>query len=233
MPARHLRQYNFFMGFLPLKKFLNPEYLQKGKIICGIDEVGRGPWAGPLLAAAIIFTKDIRIHGCADSKKLTAEQREKILKKLEKIAYYGIGLASVEEIDEHGLTRATTLAYLRALQELEQKQHHHPDFIVIDGRDQHQLPYPSKSIIKGDEKLKIIACASIIAKVKRDAIMKKLARKYPQYGFNQHKGYGTRMHQQALVKHGPCALHRKSFMPIRTAGLRLLTKKFAIEKARL
>lgn len=227
------------MGFLPLKKFVDAQYLLPGKNVCGIDEVGRGPWAGPLVAAALMFKKDVKIHGCADSKKLSADQREKILKKLEKIAVYGVGIATVEEIDGFGLTKATTMAYERALLQLEQKCSNdknikmcsivhesgkepprelsyvlRPDFLLIDGRDKHQLRYPTKSVIKGDEKIKVIACASIVAKVARDNIMRNLAVKYPQYGFEEHKGYGTERHQQALEKYGVCEIHRKSFEPI-------------------
>lgn len=216
------------MGFLSIKKFVEPQYLEEGKIICGLDEVGRGPWAGPLVAAALIFPKEVKIQGCADSKKLTAQQREKIYKKLQKVSWFGVGIVSVEEVDELGLIKATNLAFVRALEELELKRKTasekskdvdsnplRPDFLLIDGRDKLTLPHPFKTIIKGDEKIKIIACASIIAKVTRDAMMRSLGLKYPQYGFEDHKGYGTKMHQRALAKHGVCEIHRKSFEPVR------------------
>lgn len=226
-----------------------------GKIVCGLDEVGRGPWAGPLVACALVLKKDVAVRGARDSKQLNARQREKIFKKLQQVALYGVGVVSVEEIDKMGLIAANNLAFNRALKELKnaprgcadnfnvgnsrdgvgEKQMTRssrpvsslvksgttpgtgvvPDFLLVDGRDRLSLPYPHKTIIRGDSKIKIIACASIIAKVVRDRMMVELAQKYPDYGFDEHKGYGTERHQNALRKFGACAIHRRSFLPVR------------------
>jgi len=196
------------MPFLPLHKLI-PEHVNPLKV-CGIDEVGRGPWAGPLVACALMFRKDIRLHKLKDSKHLTEDRRNNFFRILEKKSWYGIGVVEVTEIDKMGLIKATNLAFVRALEQMKQR----PEFLVIDGRDRLNLPYPFKTIIKGDEKVKIIACASIMAKVFRDRLMEKLSKKYPKYGFESHKGYGTREHQRALNKHGACAIHRKSFAPV-------------------
>ncbi len=191
------------------------QFIPTQGIICGIDEVGRGPWAGPLVACALVFKRK-RVFGLKevkDSKKLTEKKREKFFAIIKKNAVYGIGMAEVEEIDTFGLTKATNLAFTRALEELPLA--FKPDFLLIDGREKWKLPYPSRSIIKGDEKIKIIACASIMAKVTRDRIMRKLALQYTKYGFERHKGYGTSRHARALKKHGICPIHRRSFRPIR------------------
>lgn len=200
------------MGFLSLQKFVNKKHQQ----ICGLDEVGRGSWAGPLVSCALIFKKHIAIKGCADSKKLTALKRQKIFKILQNISFYGVGIVKPKEVDKLGIITATNLSFTRALKNLLEKEKNiKPDFLLIDGKDKLILPYRHKTIIKGDEKLKIIACASIIAKVIRDHMMQDYAQKYPHYGFERHKGYGTPFHLQALEKYGICALHRKSFKPIR------------------
>ncbi len=199
------------MVFLPLKKFIGAEV----KAVCGLDEVGRGPWAGPLVACALMLKKDIRFKGLKDSKKMSARKREQIFKILQKNAVYGLGKATVGEIDSYGLTRATNMAFNRALKEYSAKKGSiKPEILLVDGRDRLKLPITHKTIIKGDEKLKIIACASIVAKVTRDAMMRKLALKWLHYGFERHKGYGTARHQAALEKYGPCPLHRKSFAPV-------------------
>ena len=194
------------MAFLSLKKFV-PAHC---KVVCGIDEVGRGPWAGPLVACALVLKKNIAIKGLKDSKQLMPERREEIFKILQRSAHYGLGIVEVEEIDAFGLIKATNLAFIRALENLPTR----PDFLLVDGRDKLNLPHPFITIIKGDEKLKPIACASIIAKVTRDRMMLDLHKKYPQYAFDEHKGYGTRKHQHALRNHGICPLHRKSFKPV-------------------
>ena len=200
------------MVFLPLKKFVG----DTRRTICGLDEVGRGPWAGPLVACALILNKDIRFKGLKDSKKMPAPSREKIFKVLQKKAFYGLGVVSVEEVDSLGITKANNLAFNRALHDLTTKKGSiKPEYLVIDGRDRLDLPYPHKTIIKGDEKVKIIACASIVAKVTRDGMMRNLAVRWPQYGFERHKGYGTAGHMRALAKYGPCPLHRRSFSPVK------------------
>lgn len=177
-----------------------------------MDEVGRGPWAGPLVACALIFKKTTtnNLKGLKDSKKLTVARRERFFKVIARQAVYGIGIAQVWEIDKLGLVRAINLVFKRAISQLPIK----PDFLLVDGMDKLKLPYPFCTIIKGDEKIKIIACASIIAKVARDRIMREEALRYPQYGFEYHKGYGTRRHAGAIKQYGICALHRRSFKPI-------------------
>jgi len=214
------------MGFLLLKKILKenlPKEIDPATaVVCGMDEVGRGPWAGPVVACGLILHKDPRIKGLKDSKQLSAQRREQIYEKLKRCAHIGIGKAEAEEIDDLGLTKATRLAFKRALEELTSQTGKTeqltkalvPDILLIDGRDKLNLPILAKSIIKGDEKVKVIACASIVAKVERDRIMCKAANKYPEYGFSIHKGYGTARHQKALAKYGVCDIHRKSFKPI-------------------
>jgi len=204
------------MVFRPIKNYLqgkaDPE---KGAVICGLDEVGRGPLAGPLVACALILTGEVRFKGLKDSKKMTAAAREKIAKILQKKAVYGLGEVKPRELDRLGMTAANNLAFNRALKDMEGKKGAlRPDFLVVDGRDRLKLPYPHTTVIKGDEKIKVIACASIVAKVARDRMMIQMAEKYPHYGFELHKGYGTEMHMKALKKHGPCRIHRKSFAPV-------------------
>lgn len=194
------------MPFLSLKKIVSNPLAE----ICGLDEAGRGPWAGPLVAGAVMFKQDIRLKGLKDSKQLTKAEREKFYDILIAKTFYGIGVVEAWEIDQLGLIEATNLAFLRALEQLPQK----PSYIVVDGRDKLKFPWPFTSIIKGDEKVKIIACASILAKVTRDRLMEKLADQYPQYGFAEHKGYGTKFHQKALQEYGPCDIHRKSYKPL-------------------
>ncbi|MEZ4087144.1 MAG: ribonuclease HII [Candidatus Gracilibacteria bacterium] len=200
------------MAFLSLKKLLETD---QPPFVWGLDEAGRGPWAGPVVACALMFLEDVRIHGIKDSKQLNKEQREKIYKKLADKTVFGVGRAEHHEIDTFGLTKATNMAYQRAVEALlEKKKSKEPELMLIDGRDKFQLPFRYHSIIKGDAKVKIIACASIIAKVERDKIMEEYAKKFPEYGFEYHKGYGTKRHQQALKQHGTCEIHRTSYAPI-------------------
>jgi ribonuclease HII len=204
------------MVFLPLKKFIGSAVASDdGAVVCGLDEVGRGPWAGPLVACALILKRDVRFKGLKDSKKMTAAAREKIRRILEKKSWYGLGRVEPREIDALGIIAANNLAFNRALEDLK-KRHGpvKPAILLVDGRDRLKLPFPHLTVIKGDEKIKVIACASIVAKVERDALMVGLAGKYPQYGFDLHKGYGTAMHQKALKKYGPCEIHRQSFAPV-------------------
>jgi ribonuclease HII len=187
----------------------------KEPVVCGIDEVGRGPWAGPLIACALVLHKNPRIRGLKDSKKLTREKREKAYKKLQKCAYYGLGVFTHDEIDSQGLAKAAKEVFTRAYDDLIKKYPSlKPDIILIDGRDKVLFPITHRSIIKGDENIKVIACASIIAKVERDKLMRDFACEFPQYGFEKHKGYGTALHQEAIKKHGFCEIHRKSYKPI-------------------
>lgn len=184
-------------------------------IICGLDEVGRGCWAGPLFTCALVLKKDIRHKLLRDSKLLNPAQREKMYKFLMPRAYIGIGIAEVEEIDTLGLTQATNLAFQRALDQLTTLYPHIiPHYLLIDGKDKLNFSFPFRTVIDGDEKIKEIASAAIMAKVTRDRYMIKLSQQYPEYGFEYHKGYGTLRHQQALRTHGLTDIHRKRFKPV-------------------
>lgn len=179
-------------------------------IVIGMDEAGRGSWAGPVVAAAVILPKNLRLPGLDDSKKLTAQQREVLFPKIQSACVHGIGIASQAEVDEKGLLQATFLAFSRALEQIKGAADH----IFIDGRDAFHFPLPHTSVIKGDGIYRCIAAASILAKVARDHLMIELAKAHPAYGFELHKGYGTEHHQRALKAHGPCELHRKSYKPL-------------------
>ena len=209
------------MVFIPLKKLLPADLVDRAGIneldVCGLDEVGRGPWAGPIVACALMFKRPshaLRLPGLKDSKKLSALKRQEFFEYLERESFYGIGITNPHEVDGLGLIKANNLAFTRAIAQLASKHGRKPKFILVDGRDRLSLPHPWKTFIKGDEKIKIIACASIMAKVIRDRIMDDLAREFPAYGFASHKGYGTQAHQQALKQHGACPAHRKSFAPV-------------------
>lgn len=180
------------------------------EIIAGLDEAGRGPWAGPVVAAAVILPPRIRLPNLNDSKKLTEAQRETLYTKITQRADWGVGWATHQEIDHFGLIRATNKAFRRALNQLSAS----PDHLLIDGRDRFQLPYSYTSIIKGDEKIRCISAASVIAKVTRDRMMTDYAQIYPEYHFEQHKGYGTHLHQLMLQAHGITPIHRLSYRPI-------------------
>jgi len=199
------------MKFYSLSKFIDTRPLPE--IIAGCDEAGRGPWAGPVVAAAVIFPSRIKLPGVNDSKKLSEAKREELFELITKKCIYGIGIISHKTIDEEGLSRATYLAHLTAVLQLKQR----PDHIIIDGRDNFKFPIPHTSVVKGDGKLRVIAAASIIAKVSRDRIMKEMSKKYPEYKFELHKGYGTQLHQDMIKKHGISSIHRKSFRPISEA----------------
>lgn len=189
--------------------------------ICGIDEVGKGPLAGPVVACAVIIDKNFIMESAdifekiRDSKKLSPKQREKwhkILTENEKIRY-GIGLISEKLIDRINILKATKLAMLEAVRKMKIL----PDFILIDGNfTLEQLDLNQKAVPKGDAKIISIAAASIIAKVTRDRLMIAYHKKYPNYSFDRHKGYGTKLHFEALKKHGPCPIHRRSFEPVKS-----------------
>ncbi len=178
----------------------------------GVDEAGRGPWAGPVVAACVILKKDIPVLGeIKDSKQLTPKKREELYEIIKSNSIYGIGVASSREIDKFGIVKATELAIKRSIEHMPEK----PTFLLIDGRDKFDLPIKYNLIIHGDQKVKLISAASILAKVWRDRYMQLVADIYPQYGFERHKGYGTREHLEALKKFGPCEIHRFSFKPIK------------------
>ena len=178
-------------------------------VICGVDEAGRGPLAGPVCAAAVILPQGELIPGLNDSKKLTDKKRRELFPIIkEKSIAYGIAFATEAEIDELNILQATFLAMKRAIAQLEGKA----DFALIDGNRETEFGIPCLTVIKGDSRSANIAAASVLAKVTRDLYMEELAEKYPQYGFEIHKGYGTKAHYAALTEHGMCDAHRRSFL---------------------
>ena len=177
--------------------------------VCGVDEAGRGPLAGPVCAAAVILPQGLVIAGLNDSKKLTEKKREALFDVIcEKAIAYGIAFATVEEIEERNILGATYLAMNRAIAMLDPK----PALALIDGNRNAGIEVPSRTVVKGDSNCASIAAASILAKVTRDRLMLELAEKYPQYGFEKHKGYGTAAHYAALREYGPSEVHRMSFL---------------------
>ena len=177
--------------------------------VCGVDEAGRGPLAGPVCAAAVILPAGLVIEGVNDSKKLSEKKREELFPVIcEKALAYGIGWADEREIDEINILQATCRAMKRAVESLPLTA----DYALIDGNRMPPLAIPGTTIVKGDALSMSIAAASILAKVSRDRVMVQFSREYPQYGFEQHKGYGTAAHVQALREYGPCPLHRQSFL---------------------
>lgn len=182
------------------------------KIEAGIDEAGRGPLAGPVIAAAVILNPEKPILGLADSKTLSEKRRESLFEEIKCNALsFAIGRAEVFEIDEINILQATLLAMQRAVNAL----HLIPETILVDGRDQPNWHYPTQTIIQGDMKIACISAASIIAKVSRDREMLLWDEKFPAYGFAKHKGYGTKAHLAAIHEFGPCEIHRRSFAPVR------------------
>ena len=179
------------------------------ELICGVDEAGRGPLAGPVCAAAVILPKGLVIPGLNDSKKLSDKRRRELFPIIQQEAVsFGIAFASQEEIDEINILQATFLAMRRAMEQLNPQ----PEFALIDGNRETDFGVPCKTVIKGDSLSANIAAASVLAKVTRDNWMMEAAEKYPGYGFEIHKGYGTKAHYAALEKLGPCAIHRRTFL---------------------
>lgn len=179
--------------------------------IAGVDEVGRGPLAGPVVTCAVVLPQDFPVLGIKDSKKLSHQQRVQLVSEIEEHAVaIGYGIRTAEEIDCMNILQATKQAMLEALNQLEVS----PDFILVDA-EHLDTPIPQRSLIKGDDNSYSIACASILAKEKRDDLMKEYANIYPEFGFDQHVGYGTKAHLQALEKYGPTPIHRKSFAPVK------------------
>ena len=195
---------------IKLKEIENDLYSKGMNYICGIDEAGRGPLAGPVVVASVIMPKDSMIEGVNDSKKISESKREQIYEKIiEEAISYGVGIIDQKEIDEINILNATKKGLTTSLKELKVR----PDIILVDaltGIDTLQIPY--QSIIKGDAKAYSISAASIIAKVTRDRIMRQWDEIYPQYGFAKHKGYGTAAHIAAIKEYGICPLHRLSFV---------------------
>ena len=177
--------------------------------ICGVDEAGRGPLAGPVCAAAVILPPHLEIPGLNDSKKLSDKRRRELFPIIKEQAIaYGIGLASHEEIDEINILQATFLAMQRAIDQLEGKA----EFAIIDGNREKDFGLPVMTVVKGDSRSASIAAASILAKVTRDDILEEMAKQYPEYGFEIHKGYGTKAHYEALRTYGPSPIHRMTFL---------------------
>ena len=193
------------------KKLKKKKYLR----VAGLDEAGRGPIAGPVVAAAVIISHyppaDLPWQEIKDSKKLSSKKREELCKILTNHPQikWGIGKVSEKMIDKINILQATKLAMLKAIKKL------NPDFLLLDGNFKINSNIPQRSIIQGDNKVFSIAAASIIAKVQRDAMMKKFHQKYPEYGFDKHKGYLTTYHRAMFRKHGACKIHRQSFRPVK------------------
>lgn len=181
-------------------------------MICGVDEAGRGPLAGPVCAAAVILDPGRPIGGLTDSKKLSARQRERLAARIrEQSLAWSVAFATVEEIDQFNILKATLLAMARAVAGLALR----PAEVLIDGNHCPDLPMPARAIVRGDATVAEISAASILAKTARDAEMLVLHERYPEYGFDRHMGYGTAMHLEALRRFGPVPAHRRSFSPVR------------------
>lgn len=182
------------------------------KCVAGGDEAGRGPWAGPVYAAFVVLPENKRIDGLDDSKKLSRNARRELFEKIKAEAVtWGIGIATPEEIDRINILEATRLAFFRAFEQLKPA----PDYVLLDFIKLPWLKLPHQAFAKGESVSASVAAASILAKEARDLYMEEIAIQFPQYGFDRHMGYGTKQHQEALVKLGPCAIHRRSFKPIK------------------
>jgi ribonuclease HII len=188
--------------------------MQQGfRLIAGVDEVGRGPLAGPVVAAAVIMPHDCAVRGVTDSKALTRDQRDVAAAEIQRIAVcWSVGVVSAAEIDALNILRATHEAMRRALAALSQA----PDFAVVDGLPVPGLPVPSEAVVKGDSLCYSVAAASILAKVHRDALMVELDGRYPGYGFARNMGYASAEHREAIRTRGPCPEHRRSFEPVKS-----------------
>ena len=186
-------------------KYRNEGY----KTICGVDEAGRGPLAGPVVASVVVFNKNTKIEGINDSKKLSEAKREELFDIIKEQALdYGIGIVNNDDIDKYNILNATYMAMKKALNCLKQK----PDYLLVDATTIPGIDIPQNPIIKGDFKSISIAAASILAKVTRDSIMYQYDEIFPEYGFKSHKGYGTKEHYEAIEKYGITRIHRKSFL---------------------
>lgn len=195
---------------------MEQEFKKRGfNLIAGVDEAGRGPLAGPVVAAAVILPADFKLSGVKDSKKLTPLKRKKLNEQIKKCALaWRVEVVDVSFIDKHNILRAALLAMQNCVLNLAIK----PDCVLVDGNQTiPQIKAPQFAIVKGDQKCKSISCASILAKVYRDEIMLTLHEKYPQYDFAQNKGYGSKSHLNALKRHGATDIHRKSYAPVKLA----------------
>lgn len=197
------------MSVIDMWEIENSFYAEGYELICGVDEAGRGPLAGPVCAAAVILPRGCEIAGLTDSKKLTDKRRRELYPVIqEKAIAYGIGFATEEEIDEINILQATFLAMRRAVSQLDRV----PGLILVDGNRDPHLEAPVKTVVKGDSLSANIAAASVLAKVTRDDWMLEIAQQYPQYGFAVHKGYGTKAHYAALEQYGASPVHRRTFL---------------------
>lgn len=202
------------MPLLTYERAFWPHY----PLIGGVDEAGMGAWAGPVVAAAVIFARDVAIPGVDDSKKIPPQKREKLFDVIRQSCLsYGIGVVDAAVIDEINILQASKQAMLIAINQLKPR----PDHLFIDGRNKLPIDIPQTPIIDGDAKSHSIAAASILAKVTRDSLMIELARSYPGFGFERHKGYGTERHRLALADLGLLPVHRKSYEPIRKLCLKV------------
>jgi ribonuclease HII len=197
----------------PTFELESAEHQLGSRPIAGVDEAGRGPWAGPVVAAAVILNPDCIPANIDDSKVLDEDSRAYLYKRIMKVAIVAVGIADVDRIDRDNILGATLWAMAEAVAQLTDT----PKLVLIDGNRAPRLPMLARAIVKGDAKCLSIAAASIIAKVTRDRLMMELARDYPGYGFERHKGYGTPEHQAAITKLGISALHRRSFKPVQLA----------------
>ena len=197
-----------------LKRFEQNLYDEGNKLICGIDEAGRGPLAGPVVVGAVVMKPDSKLEWVNDSKKVTEKRREILYDRIiEESLAWGVGIVSWDEIDDLNILNATKKGLTIALKQVVDKLQAKPDIVLVDAlREIDTLGIPYQSIIKGDATCYSIACSSIIAKVTRDRIMREYDDAFPEYGFAKHKGYGTKEHIEAIKKFGPCLIHRKSFI---------------------
>lgn len=197
------------MQELTMWEIEDENYAEGVEVICGVDEAGRGPLAGPVCAAAVILPPHTQIPGLNDSKKLSDKRRRELLPMIcDQALAYGIAFATEQEIDEINILHATFLAMERALAQLKIR----PDLVLIDGNRQKDFGLPVKTVVKGDSLSANIAAASVLAKVTRDDFMVRQAEQFPEYGFEIHKGYGTKAHYAALEQYGACPIHRKTFL---------------------
>ena len=187
------------------------------RLVAGVDEAGRGPLAGPVVAAAVILDPAVRIEGLADSKRLSAGRRAELDREIrERALSFAVARVGVAVIDAVNILQATMQAMREAVYGLDTS----PDEVLVDGNRCPALPYPARAVVRGDVSVAAISAASILAKVARDQEMIEMDRRYPEYGFARHKGYGTRAHRDALLRFGPSPIHRASFAPVRSALVR-------------
>ncbi len=200
---------NLLTNLPPELEFEHLIWQQDIRYIAGIDEAGRGPLAGPVVAAAVIFEPYTHIEGVKDSKQLSPDQRERLYHQIVQTALsFGIGIVDAREIDRINIRQATFKAMRMAVGRLRIR----PQYLLIDGEELPENIFPQEALVSGDTRSFTIAAASILAKVTRDRLMMECHEKYPQYGFHRHKGYGTAQHREMIIKYGPCPIHRRTFL---------------------